>query len=278
MLHKKNEKYKLPPRPEWQKEERRRQRQYISSIVVFIFVLLIGFLIWQSRYSVIREIKVVRSQPGIDSDHLISETEVRHIVQNRFSDKFLLFFHHNTFLTVQSQKIKNSLLSDPRLRSVRIKKQWPGQLVIGFSEKQPAVKLSILGDKDYYLDSGGRLIAPVSDILRHSDLPTIYDKTESNWQDPETTQTLKIALNLLQGNSELNGFIKFTIIEINQDVGVLQIIAITDEGWKAYFAPQEGMEAQIDNLKLILESRLAKEQREGVEYVDLRFGNRVYYK
>lgn len=264
MWHQKNKKDRLPPRPEWQKATKRRRRRYILFIFIFFISLLIGFLVWQNKYLAIKEIKVTRSQSNPESDYLISEEAVKDRIQEQLGEKFLLFFHQNTYLSVQSQRIKTELLKDLRLRSLRIKQEWPNQLIVSFTERQPAVKFSILGDKDYYLDSDGRLIGPAINILRHLDLPTIYDKTELDWRDPELSETIKIALNLLQGNTELNGFIKLTAIEINQTVGVLQIVASTDEGWKAYFVPQEGIRGQISNIRLILlEGRLAKEQRGG---------------
>ncbi|MDP1629670.1 MAG: hypothetical protein Q8L57_03560 [bacterium] len=53
--------------------------------------------------------------------------------------------------------------------------------------------------------------------------------------------------------------------------------ALTGEGFKIYFDSQKDAGAQLANLKILLDEKI-KEERSGLEYVDMREGNRIYYK
>ncbi len=50
------------------------------------------------------------------------------------------------------------------------------------------------------------------------------------------------------------------------------------EGWQIYFNPAKDIKNQISNLILTLREKIPPEDWKNLEYVDLRFENRVYYK
>ncbi|MGC9048834.1 MAG: cell division protein FtsQ/DivIB, partial [Patescibacteria group bacterium] len=241
----------------------------------------VGLLFWQNKYLVIKQIIIQRNnkQNNQDMDYLISEQEIYNLIKETMKEKFLFVFHRNTLLSLTKSKIKNKLLNDSRLKMIKLEKKWPAQLIVTFTENQPAAIISIRGDKDYYLSSTGQLIYPHSNILRHLDDPIIFDKTTLTWQNSLLAKTLKIALNLIQKEKPISDGIIFKTIEINTDQGIIGLKAISNEGWQAYFAPTEDINQQITNLEFILKNQLSDpEKRKDLEYIDLRFGNRVYYK
>lgn len=255
------------------------KKKYYNKLILFIFIFiissLIGLLIYQNKYLTIKQIIINRDNNQFE---LISEQEIRKSIQELMSNRFLLFFRHNTLLTLRKGEAEKKLLSDSRIQSIKIIKKWPDKLIINFSEEQPSVRLSIFGDKDYFLNSSGQLISPIFDILRHLDKPIIIDKTTKKWQDQSLSETIKIVLNLFQHQTELQNFIEFKTAEITEDKGILELKIMTNEGWASYFVPEENIDQQIANLKFILENQLPLDRRKGLEYIDLRFGNRIYYK
>ena len=52
----------------------------------------------------------------------------------------------------------------------------------------------------------------------------------------------------------------------------------TLEGWDIYFNLKDKISSQVLNLGLVLKEKISSEARRNLEYVDLRFGNQVYYK
>jgi len=52
----------------------------------------------------------------------------------------------------------------------------------------------------------------------------------------------------------------------------------TEQGWKIYFNPQEDISWQITKLSSVLEKEIPPEDRENLEYIELRFGNLAPFK
>ena len=72
---------------------------------------------------------------------------------------------------------------------------------------------------------------------------------------------------------------KFQIIVKSADILSGSRLNInTNEEWKIYFNLSGDMNLQITKLNLLLEKEITQESREGLEYIDLRFAERVYYK
>jgi cell division septal protein FtsQ len=265
------------------KAEKRYKKQLILIIFLLIIASFISFLFWQQKYLTIEQIIIHRGNKQInnqDENYLISEQEISDYIKKIMQKKFLFFFHQNTILSLTKSKIKKELLKDPRLQEIKIEKKWPKKIIVNFSEKQPAALISILGDKDYYLSSTGQLISPAVNILRHINLPLISDKTSLTWQDSRLIKSIDVALNLLQKKIQFNNKdINFQTAEIDTDQGVIRLKLRSNEGWQAFFLPTEDINQQIANLKFILDNYLSdSKSRVGLEYIDLRFGNRIYYK
>lgn len=64
--------------------------------------------------------------------------------------------------------------------------------------------------------------------------------------------------------------------ELNSS-NIYDLVISTKEGWKVYMNITEDIDTQLDNLKLIFDEKF-KQDRSSLEYIDLRFGEKVYYK
>ena len=53
---------------------------------------------------------------------------------------------------------------------------------------------------------------------------------------------------------------------------------MTDKNFKVIFSLDNNVEDQILNLDLVLKEKISQEDLVGLEYIDLRFGNKVYFK
>ena len=55
-----------------------------------------------------------------------------------------------------------------------------------------------------------------------------------------------------------------------------RVQVVTEEGWEIYFEAENGLDAQLNNLALILEQKIKDTKK--LQYIDLRFDERIYYK
>lgn len=63
-------------------------------------------------------------------------------------------------------------------------------------------------------------------------------------------------------------------IELNEE----RLTVRTEAGPRLYFNLERDVKNQLANLRLLLSDKLSETDLKTLEYVDLRFGNRVYYK
>ena len=73
------------------------------------------------------------------------------------------------------------------------------------------------------------------------------------------------------------------VLEINsqleKDIKIKEALLISEnrlniktlEGWEIYFNPKKDLNWQIEEIKILLEQKISPENRENLEYVDLRF-------
>ncbi len=81
---------------------------------------------------------------------------------------------------------------------------------------------------------------------------------------------------------ELSRFINKLIKELEAEEVVIEsprkVAVRLEEGWSLYFNPQKEAKEQVENMKIVLEEKISEEERKELEYMDLRFKDRVYYK
>lgn len=71
--------------------------------------------------------------------------------------------------------------------------------------------------------------------------------------------------------------------ETNPNYSYEELTAVTKEGWKIYFGHQffednRGLNNLINRLLIVIKEKISKARLRTLEYIDLRFGERVYYK
>lgn len=106
------------------------------------------------------------------------------------------------------------------------------------------------------------------------DYPIIYNlsatttgEREINILNPSVIKSALTVYNSLRQSGVVK--IKYFTVDDNPKAG---IAAYTDKPWKILFQPFNNIEKQLNNLRIILANN------QPTEYIDLRFGERVYWK
>jgi hypothetical protein len=90
------------------------------------------------------------------------------------------------------------------------------------------------------------------------------------------TNTNKNTLNS-NTNSSLNTNRTKPEVDCNLEQAIKDIAVLTTEGWKAYFTTNDDIATQLERLKIyLLKKAMDKQTREGIDYIDLRFGEKIY--
>jgi hypothetical protein len=152
----------------------------------------------------------------------------------------------------------------------------------------------VTGEKRYYLDLNGQIVRTVqleesinqavSDdlVIVRSQLaaqqyPIIYDLSNQ----PAVTNQFVIEPQIIQFILDLTENIKakadFDLSHYNlADAGAQDITLVTKEGWQVHFSFKQNLQVQVKKLLLLLSEEIS--DRSNLQYIDLRFGDKVFYQ
>jgi cell division septal protein FtsQ len=238
---------------------------------LILFVILIIALIWLICFSPFLTISQIEIS-GAREERIqsIEQSAWDQANQHRFwllSQSHLYLFDGNQF--------KEKLLEQYSLNEVQIKKVVPKKLKIVITEKTP-VAVWIENDTYYLIDGEGWVINTIGGPI--PDLVTIHN----NGQPKLNNKRLEGQESLIKASIELKSSLdsKFAYLESDQIVTTYERNSITlvlKDGVLIYFTIDEPISSQLDRLDVLIKGQL-KNQLTGISYIDLRFGDKVYYK
>jgi len=130
------------------------------------------------------------------------------------------------------------------------------------------------------MDLEGNIISEVPFKDPNPNFPRIYDESSQLVQGNQIIippRQIKFIINILTmlplrtGDIDINSF-RMPNRKSNE------IKVVTEKGWQIYFNTNLNVETQLDKLVLIYEKKIKELGIDNLEYIDLRFGNRVFYK
>lgn len=215
----------------------------------------------------------------VSGNEKVSTSDIEGIVNNGINKK-ILFLNSKSIFLANTKKISSKILETyPAIFSVSIAKRFFDTLVVEIAEKVPAAvfcKSDKTFDDCYYLDKNG----------------IAFEKTENSPSKYLIVRQNAFEKDIVLGQAVVNGDMVEKLANAKNDlennyqitlkeadiVSEDRLNITTSEGWKVYFNLKGDIGLQITKLKLLLYKELSKEARARIKYVDLRFGDRAYYK
>jgi len=113
-------------------------------------------------------------------------------------------------------------------------------------------------------------------------LPLIYDMTSVNLNDPVSIELFKNILDFIESDVLSNNNITVNPVRIDEQGGIFNVKMITSEGWYILISSEVKFEKQLDGLASIMKGKLLNTKgevldRTRIEYIDLRFGEKIFY-
>jgi len=258
----------------WFKNKKRRNKSIFKNrffwlaIIILIISIILFYIICLYSYFAINEVKIFGNQE-------VSTKDINVLIQEEIS-KNIFFLESRSIFLVDLRSIDKKILDRlPKINKVDFDRDFPDTLVVSIKEREPVAILRI--EENYYLiDNLGKKKKKISESENEQLLiiKTIELKSEVNFGEilinvEDLSKILKIQSELKDLDLEIN------FIEIAKDERInVELL----EGWKIYFNSENDVSRQVLNLSLVLNEKILPEERENLEYVDLRFGNQIYYR
>ncbi len=277
--------YRNPFFPKLKAKKSHRGKKFAFILIILIIIIGLYFLN-ASDYFTIKDIQ-------ISGNETISENAIKTIIQQQLEKRRFLFFRQSNIFFFNSRQAKKELKNNYFFEEVKIKRKFFDTLTVNVREKITAIVWLTEG-KSYFLDLDGIAIKEIkaedlvvqpgkegTESMRarvsQEGYPGVYDQSNS----PVT-----IGQNVI--NKGLADFIvKLTeLINTQADFETShytisspfaeQITLVTTEGWQAHFRTTNPADLQANRLFLILSQKV--EDRSKLEYIDLRFEEKIFYK
>lgn len=208
--------------------------------------VVLGGLVYLFIFSSVFQVKNI----AVLGTEKTSEEEIRIIVSNNAKNIFL----------ADLEEIDRMLLEKYRqIGSIDIKRDLPDALLVQIEERKPVAVISKY-EGYFFIDKE----AVIFEEIPEKPLEMLIIKSEKDLiQKEQLDQVLKI-------NSVLRNDLKIPIEEILIK-SEKRIDVETMEGWNIYFNPKRDLNWQLEEFGILLKEKISLENRENLEYVDLRF-------
>ncbi|PIR57939.1 MAG: hypothetical protein COU71_01310 [Parcubacteria group bacterium CG10_big_fil_rev_8_21_14_0_10_38_31] len=243
---------------------------YLLAIICLFSVFVSFFYIPKFK---IKEIEI----NGISSDN-------KDKLSNKFSvvmvDKYLGIFPYNNIFIFPEGKLKADVLSEyPDIKEIDFKNFFPGKVLTTASERDLfAVWCFKEGDCSFVDEDG--FIFKSAPVFYGNIFLKFFDERRGSSSDG-----LDKGKQALDKNDfdKLVDFINFTASKniliykiFIRDEGVYDLETIL--GWHILLNKENNPEEAFQNLRIILDSQIKEDYVDKIGYIDLRFGNKIFYK
>jgi cell division protein FtsQ len=234
---------------------RRKAERFITAAKYFGFVVLPVLMVVAAIYmasGIVKSAFRVRSVVISGNEHLTDE-ELK-TMAGLGADENLI--------RVSSRKIASKMMESPWMRSVAVRKEFPDRLLIHISEAEPFALLDMKG-KLFIVDDRGTMLEELRDIA----VPFLPVISSNPYQEKGAFQEAIVLAKAIKKTGLLSGKDHIEIISHKpqeMSVNIDGIVVKVGEG------EYEGKLARLADIEEEIKSRHIS-----VDYIDLRFANRV---
>jgi len=273
--------------------KKKRRKIFLNKVLIFTLIFLVIFigLAYLSRVSALNI-----SSVEIINNKVIDTENIKNSVDIELSGFYLWFFPKKNILLYSKNSIKEKLMNEfPRIKDVNISLQEEKKLEVSITERTalytwcgetlPEIETGSTTSECYFLDDSGYIFAEApyfSGEVYFKFFGSINQKNESFVGSsfyPDTFQKIISFKNTLEDIKlkpvallmAEDGNIKMFLSSETSVMGPV-ILFQTDSDFKKIV---ENLETALDTDPL---KTNFKDKYSLLEYIDLRFGNRVYYK
>lgn len=249
----------------------RRKKSFFENDIIYggLFLFFLSFFgIYLFLFYPLFQIKSVL----IGEDTNINEEKLHEYINKKAERNFLFLTSKSIFL-FSEKKIKKDVLSQVSvIKDISVEKVFPGEIKISLIERTPvAIWCRDYNTKNcYYIDKEGIAFQKIDDIKKG--LILIIKKREYSLGEKVVSEDyINKIFFLINEFQVIRGELNHISLGKENTIEL-----VTKEGWSVLFSV-ENNENELKNLKLILE-KLGDDRIKNLDYIDLRFGDRIYYK
>lgn len=237
---------------------------FLAIIVIILFIYLAG---WSTLLSV--------KKFEVRGTNLIPGSSVEDIARQRLSLKRIFVLPENGLIFYNSNALVSELKERYPLEQVKVVKRLPSTVVVTITERTPAA-IWFEADSYYEVDKEGWVLSLTEGPVEG--LPTLYNNgypALDGKQVKNKERFFTFSADLGTAFSQRFPYIAIKQLVVDNELSTIKLIPL--KGAFIYFSTDDSVTTQLERLDLLLQSEL-KGRFEKIRYIDLRFGDKVYYQ
>lgn len=227
------------------------------------------FVIYILIYSNLFRISAIE----VSGTELISKEEFVSSVEIELKKRRFFIFPQNNLFVLSKRKLEKGIRQKYNLSELEIEKGWK-KLKISLIENVCHLLIFNRYDQTFYFsDQEGRVTQGISKEiaeqfwLKYPILNVNNPDLEGSVASAKTVDfIIKLDEAINQAGIERHGY------ELKGDD---EVDLVSKRGWRAYFDINSDIDRSVENLILLLNEKIGGQK---IQYIDLRFGDKVYYK
>lgn len=263
---------------------RKKKRFILGGVLLLLFLGV--YVFGTTKYFKINTITV----KGVE---FIDDQEIKSLISDQLDDRRWLLFNQSNIFFFSKKQAEEKIRQAYLLNNFKIRKKYFNQIEVDLEKNNSGV-IWVNATNQYYLDLEGRatrlidqgqlltINAEVGDsIIRSganaSQYPLIKDLSNREVVVGESVLSSETIAFILELTNQLKTDADFEIAyyEINRPAAN-DITLVTQEGWLIKFSLENSVLSQINSLKVILKQRAG--DRSKLDYIDLRFGDKIFWQ
>lgn len=237
----------------------------IGVLSLIIFGIFFYFIVFFPFFQ-IREVQ-------ISGNERIEANSIKELVLESIKREVIFLPSASIFL-INRTGIRNKILNkNPKIFNVKIKTRFPNSLIINIKERE-AIGVWCWQAQCFDIDQTGVIFS----FSTQQEKLRIKDKQERNL--PFLGELVVIPERLKMFQTIQEQLKQIFQIEIKEFIIVSErrLNIKTAESWNIYFDFEKDFNWQMTKLVSSLEEEISSEERKNLKYIDLRFGDRVFFK
>lgn len=245
----------------------------VKLIIIIIVMAVLGF-IWFFYSSSFFNIKSVT----ISGNNRIQSFEIEELFWEQADKRRFLLGSQRNINLFNENKFINTLNQLYNFENLSVKKNLPGDVIVSLEEKNYSL-IWLESDNYYYIDESGSIISQIDPLeIKQKNYPLIENRGEMKVFEKNIkidVAELNFIVKLFNEFKRDYKNYKIDRFILDSDLNAAKLALI--DGPMIYFNTKEDMNKQIDKLSVIINEKL-KDNFLNKTYIDLRYGDRVYYR
>lgn len=255
----------------------RRRRTRAIALLVFLALVALGAY-GVSYASYLPQLSIERIEVSGTSE--VQPEAVTTFVESHLESHSFSFISPRNIFLYPRRTIETALREYfPHIESAKISREslLATAVVVSVKERKPFARWCETTDSCYAIDSGGFIFAPASTTLSGFETAYLFEGALPEASSPVGQTYLPARFSGMIALLERLGQAGFSSRRISLDGEQDFTVGLADR-FQLRVTFGSDVSAIVKNLELILDSETLRGKEGELEYIDLRFGNRVYYK